>query len=422
MEITYKKSGNKNNLIVSDIGIKETDYRLNMVMNNDIYGLIPVSMRYIDGKLQLNYDITSMYSLENQFSRYKMKGEELYGLINCIYKVTQSMKEYLLDINNICLSAESVFVDRNTKEFKFCYVPQNETYFQENARKFFDEILHYIDHNDKSAVLIAYSIEQITVGDNFTAKDLFDIAKENTKEKEAPVEIPKVRIKNNVETIVDSEEKDNIDNQIVDKEENKLKKFINKIAEKLGLGTVYSGEDELVYNPVIEDEVSMYNTRNVEENNIESVIDLDKEIDVNNTFEDEVWKKALAQNEGEARNENDLKTGCLDTTESETMLLTYTGMSKPLILTNKIGNMEIKPLKYPCILGKSERSSDIVINSKAVSRVHLRLLQIEDDYYIEDLNSTNGTFLNNKQLNPHSPQKINTGDCLMLADVEFMVE
>jgi pSer/pThr/pTyr-binding forkhead associated (FHA) protein len=41
---------------------------------------------------------------------------------------------------------------------------------------------------------------------------------------------------------------------------------------------------------------------------------------------------------------------------------------------------------------------DIVINQKNVSRQHARLLTTAGDYFIEDLNSTNGTFLNGKRV------------------------
>ena len=179
MDISYKKSGNKNYIVISDVDVKETDYRINMVMNNDIYGLLPISVRYVDGKVNLNYDITSMTSLENHYLRNKISGKELYDLVNSIYKMTQAMKEFLLDINNIWLDFEGIFIDKKTREIKFCYLPVKGSFFQENAREFFDEVLKYIDHNDKLAVLIAYNIEQITVGDNFSAKDLFDVAKEN---------------------------------------------------------------------------------------------------------------------------------------------------------------------------------------------------------------------------------------------------
>lgn len=41
---------------------------------------------------------------------------------------------------------------------------------------------------------------------------------------------------------------------------------------------------------------------------------------------------------------------------------------------------------------------DIVINQKNVSRQHTRLLKSGGEFFVEDLNSTNGTFLNGKRV------------------------
>jgi pSer/pThr/pTyr-binding forkhead associated (FHA) protein len=38
----------------------------------------------------------------------------------------------------------------------------------------------------------------------------------------------------------------------------------------------------------------------------------------------------------------------------------------------------------------------------------------EGKIFIEDLNSTNGTFVNQKQLEPHTPTEISSGDQLLL--------
>ena len=38
------------------------------------------------------------------------------------------------------------------------------------------------------------------------------------------------------------------------------------------------------------------------------------------------------------------------------------------------------------------------------------------------MDSTNGTFLNGKKLQANIPEKVNIGDKIMLANVEFIVE
>lgn len=58
---------------------------------------------------------------------------------------------------------------------------------------------------------------------------------------------------------------------------------------------------------------------------------------------------------------------------------------------------------------------DIVLEVGAVSRQHARILQINGDFYLEDMNSRNGTFLNDKRL--EGRQKLSEDDQIRICDV-----
>ena len=49
--------------------------------------------------------------------------------------------------------------------------------------------------------------------------------------------------------------------------------------------------------------------------------------------------------------------------------------------------------KHEIIIGRNAEN-DIVIENLAVSKLHARIVKQDEAYYIEDLNSTNGTYLN----------------------------
>ena len=72
-------------------------------------------------------------------------------------------------------------------------------------------------------------------------------------------------------------------------------------------------------------------------------------------------------------------------------------------------------------LGRHPDLVDEVIPDENVSRRHLRITVRNDQFYIEDLNSSNGTFLNGHRLSPFRPTQLDYGAIVALGGLEVMV-
>jgi serine phosphatase RsbU (regulator of sigma subunit) len=72
------------------------------------------------------------------------------------------------------------------------------------------------------------------------------------------------------------------------------------------------------------------------------------------------------------------------------------------------------PLDRPCAILGRQADSTICLSAKAVSRQHAQILNREDGYYVEDLGSSNGTFVNGRRLNPHAPARLTEHDALQI--------
>ena len=61
-------------------------------------------------------------------------------------------------------------------------------------------------------------------------------------------------------------------------------------------------------------------------------------------------------------------------------------------------------------IGKKKGEVDVVLDDSSVSRMHARIVREKEDYYLEDLNATNGTFKNGLRMQPYEKRKLEPGD------------
>lgn len=93
-----------------------------------------------------------------------------------------------------------------------------------------------------------------------------------------------------------------------------------------------------------------------------------------------------------------------------------------IVAMNAPTRVEIRITKNDFVLGRSEISADGVITfNKAISRNHCKITDIGKQFYVTDLSSANGTFLNKKRLAPNSPCELRDNDILRLANSDFQV-
>jgi two-component system, cell cycle response regulator len=72
----------------------------------------------------------------------------------------------------------------------------------------------------------------------------------------------------------------------------------------------------------------------------------------------------------------------------------------------------------PLIVGRGE-DCDIRVLDTSVSRRHVRIEKIGDEYYVLDMQSTNGTYVNDKQSLPGDPIPMRDGDYLRVGNCIF---
>lgn len=86
------------------------------------------------------------------------------------------------------------------------------------------------------------------------------------------------------------------------------------------------------------------------------------------------------------------------------------------------GNQTDRRLELPspvCVIGRDPTSS-VRLEEDSVSKQHARLARVGDRFEIEDLDSSNGTFVNGRRI--HGRAEVKPGDLLRLGAVILKLE
>ena len=111
-----------------------------------------------NGEKYLWYNITGKQVLDAVLETETLSYDMLCNVLNGIYEAVQQLEGMLLPAQSILLSAESIFVDYRTRQISFCYYPGNPMPLPEAFRTFMEYLLTRLDHSDERAVKAAYDI------------------------------------------------------------------------------------------------------------------------------------------------------------------------------------------------------------------------------------------------------------------------
>ncbi len=103
--------------------------------------------------------------------------------------------------------------------------------------------------------------------------------------------------------------------------------------------------------------------------------------------------------------------------EDETVILRDTGSS--MLIRSKTG-MEYPLRQESYILGSGIQADIRIEDNRKVSRRHAKVFSNGDDFYIEDIGSTNGTVLNGEFLEKNRSYRLDNGSRIILSNEEFI--
>lgn len=363
---------------------EEKRYQYCILNRGGIRHLLSGGLRYINGEAYLYYDISSTQNVGQLFETKTIRRSWMKDFLWGIKQMLGELDRFLLEEQCILWNPKFLFQDLEKNDFFFLYVP----YYKEDTglMDFMNFLVERIDYEDEELVDFVYAVyEQVRVnGQEYLRRHIHEAWEElERKELEAK---HAVEIKaEEVQTICQQER------EVAVKEEAQVSK--RGISLWTGRRKKQKQKEDyrermrdklLGMKPLVVCEETVYNEghKNIEERQI------------------------FKENESEEY--------------GKTIYIEESPSGKEPGLYKPDGELVILVTKFPFVIGKKKEEVSLAINDYSVSRIHARITEEEGIYYIEDLNSTNGTFKNGLRLQPYERRKLEREDEVKFGKTEYL--
>lgn len=366
--VTYERDINTSYMKVPAFVEDSLDVRI--MLHRNLKGMIPVERCFINGQGQYWYNISGKQALDSFAKMHMLEYSFFEVLILRICEQLEVLEWNLLDGNGLLVDPQFIFMNNKGEDISFVFYPEANSNILQELQKLLEYLLTKLDHSDHEAVKGAYEIYEMTLSEGYQIQDLKNtiLGRRLKDKKEKGIE--KISVEIEPSKVAESECVYGRESTHMEQKENNLQ---HQIEEKLS--AIYRRAKEiLVRNPKEEIPTVIYPT--------------DEEEHLLATVHPTV---CIAATLGEPRG-----------------MLVYEGMGD-------YPDFELD--KTICVIGKSHRAR-MQINRETVSHFHAKIEYV-DGYYIEDMNSTNGTFINDEILNYRESRLLHSGDVIRFADVKY---
>lgn len=163
---------------------EKEDYRIRMLLENQIPGLLPVTHHRQNGENCFYYEINSLQSMSQMYEKEEIDAEALEILLHGCVRVFEKLEEYLLDGSQILLQPEYIYIHPDTKEPFFTYYPACDTNVIDVRQafvSFVDYLLARLDHTQEDTVMLGYQVYRYTKNPNFVLSEITKILSEHAQ-------------------------------------------------------------------------------------------------------------------------------------------------------------------------------------------------------------------------------------------------
>ena len=459
MRAEYKRDMNHNYLILHGEEVPDTDsYQVRMLVGNGMPSLLKCRLQGIDGNFLIYYDITSKQSVASMYETKKMGLEDLRLIFGGFVQAMEEMAEYLMNPGQLLVQPEYMYLDVEKKKLYFCCMPGKAGDVREDFRILTEYILPKIDHEDGDAVILGYGVYRRALEDTFHLEYVKEeIYKgRDSREKRIPESCKEKEIDKEKGQFREQYENQSGDSpwemETANPFENRDREDGKKSPVSLGKKILFSilgafiliitaGAAVLGFLPGLQAGVILsgcavflgtgmlvYRFRKKHKGSIEKKRGRQeiREIQREPIWKTEQEKESGWQPQMSAEEEMSVPQTLEEEPKAkdfgETVVLSAGVVQGPATLVSREpGELATIYLQEDMtVIGKMETAVDAVIDLPTVSRIHAKIRRRDQEYYLSDLNSRNGTAVNGRLLKEGEDYQLQNEDEVDFAQARYV--
>lgn len=430
---SYVQDGGRNYLKSEPVG--EVDYIVGMFAHNDIPAFVPVSFKSLNLENYFCYNMNGLIPINQSFEMNKLTADRIEAFLRSIIKAAKSMEEFLLPFDRLITDEAYIYESLGKKdEFHWIYGIESGSC---TFTRLFERLLDRVDYKDDSAVKMIYSLYQAAKESEGMQGVSTGGSLQRIREKaEEILSAPHMSLDMRARELIRAENERNSIKRLKGIEAGTGDKTCSKEIEGAdSMARRYRAEAESKkarsQRVDIEDtpkaKTSLFKKRQNEEKSDKTMFVKSKLKKVWDYLNADIGSKPAKLVELQAVGEDEISYNVREVRqpkpESEgdvseaTTLLTGAMISNGIYCLKPEDTNEDNILltEFPFFIGKSGDKTHHTIEDSTVSRFHARIDREEEELWLTDLNSTNGTFLNGIRLMPFGRMRVNKGDSIVIS-------
>lgn len=367
MEGYFKRERDKNYLIFEQ-ELTEESYKYKMIQHNKIKGFLDCRIYCVDSMTRVQYDISSKQSLQTICQKKHLNQQQFQKILWAVQKLICELGRYFLRLDEVFLKPEYIYVDMETFQLYFCCYPNRSlAKAEEEFHELAEYLINHLDYEDKNVIEQGYTLYRYTLEENYDIFKSIQKAlgkKKESKEQEiyeeaAMEDCEQLEYEYHEERNVSKAAEGGIFNHIINhlKGEMKSVKGIEPQKEKREWGT-------------------------------ESTVEIEEE-------QEEHYGNTMLLKEVQGK------------------------ATHYLVCLSEGGYQDLTINKFPFVIGKGKEWADGVIPDNLISRIHAQLDEEDGEVFITDLNSTNGTGVNDELLEANQTVQLKSGDVIHFSEIYY---